>query len=143
MQYLHLPQSGRSIVVECKNQDKKVTDQQFSRLCGILQNKFVDTAHLGVFISRTTATGFPKSTKSALRSLRDARATQALYHARTGKYVILIEHANLKQIKEGVPFVKILEAKIRDVEASTGIVLSFSEDWKEVLLPKHLLKHTG
>lgn len=141
MQYLHLPESGRTIVVECKNQTNKVTDQQFSRLCGILQNKFADTAHLGVFISRTPATGFAHAENISSRSLRDARATQALFHAKTGKYVIVVDHRNLEQIKQGMPFVRILEAKIREVEASSGLDLTFTENWKEVLLPKHLRQY--
>jgi hypothetical protein len=128
------------LVVECKNQEKPVTDQQFSRLCSILQNKFQSTAHLGVFISRTPATGFPKKGKT-IRSLRDARATQALFHAKTNKYVVVIDHDDLVNISKGVNFSKILEAKIREVEASTGINLEFDEDWKEILLPHHLSKH--
>jgi len=92
MQYLHLPKSGRSVVVECKNQDNSIDDQQFSRLCSLLQNKFQDLSHLGVFISRTPAAGFPKKEKRE-RSLRDARATQALFHAKTGKYVVVSESA--------------------------------------------------
>jgi hypothetical protein len=140
MNYLHLPVSGRTVIVECKNQEKPITDQQFSRLCGILQNKFQDTAHLGIFISHTPATGFPKKGKG-VRSLRDSRATQALFHAKTNKYVVVINHDDLVSISKGANFSKILEAKIREVEASTGISLEFDEEWKETLLPPHLLKH--
>jgi len=140
MNYLHLPTSGRTIVVECKNQKHPITDQQFSRLCSILQNKYQDTAHLGVFISRTPATGFPKKGLSR-RSLSDSRATQALFHAKTNKYVVVIDHNDLLHINNGASFSKILEAKIREIEASTGISLDFDEEWKEILLPPHLLKH--
>jgi len=140
MQYLHLPISGRTIVVECKNQDKPITDQQFSRLCSILQNKFQDTAHLGVFVSHTPATGFPERGKKK-RALSDSRATQALFHAKTNKYVVVIDHDDLVSINNGVSFAKILEAKIREVEASTGMNLEFNEEWKETLLPSHLAKH--
>ena len=140
LEYLHLPKSGRSIVVECKNQDEQVSDQQFSRLCGILQNKFQDTSHLGVFVSRTSATGFPKKPKRE-RSLRDARATQALFHAKTGKYVVVINHDDLIRMKQGANIAKILEAKIREVEASSGVALEFNNEWKEIVLPPHLAKH--
>jgi hypothetical protein len=140
MQYLHLPSSGRSIIVECKNQEGQISDQQFSRLCSILQNKFEDTAHLGVFISRTPATGFPKR-GSTQRALRDSRATQTLFHAKTRKYVVVVDHEDLVNINKGISFAKILESKIREVEASTGINLEFNEEWKEILLPPHLAKH--
>ncbi|MBI5298170.1 MAG: hypothetical protein HY869_22055 [Chloroflexi bacterium] len=140
MHYLHLPISGRTIVVECKNQEDPITDQQFSRLCGILQNKFQDLAHLGVFISHTPATGFPVKGKKK-RALSDSRATQALFHAKTSKYVVVVDHEDLVNISKGISFAKILESKIREVEASTGINLEFAENWEEILLPPHLAKH--
>ncbi len=140
LNYLHLPESGRSIVVECKNQNASISDQQFSRLCSILQNKFQNTAHLGVFISRTSASGFP-SQNSSERSLRNSRATQALFHAKTNKYVIVVAHDDLVKIKNGANIAKIFEAKIREVEASAGVTLEFNEDWEEVLLPRHLAKY--
>jgi hypothetical protein len=140
MIYLHLPRGGRSIVVECKNQKSCITDQQFSRLCSIVQNKFKDTAHLGVFVSRQPATGFPKPGEIK-RALKDARATQALYHSLTNKYVVVIDDKDLRAIKSGANFAKILEMKIREVEASSGVNLEFDENWEEVLLPPHLAKY--
>lgn len=140
MHYLHLPISGRSIVVECKNQKGEISDHQFSRLCSILQNKFEDTAHLGVFISHTPATGFPKRGRKQ-RALRDARATQALFHAKTRKYVVVVDHEDLIKISKGMSLPKILESKIREVESSTGMNFDFDEEWKEILLPPHLAKH--
>jgi hypothetical protein len=55
MMYLHLNRDGRTIVVECKNQSASISDQQFSRLCGILQNKFDKTAELGIFICQSNS----------------------------------------------------------------------------------------
>lgn len=144
MVYLHLPRDGRSIVVEAKNQDEKINDQQFSRLCYIVQNKFTDTADLGVFVSRTMASGFPGGElkdDSRERTLRDARATQALFHSKTGKYVVILDHRDLKLLFDGMPLPKMLETKIREVEAASGIDITFSEDWKQVDLPPHLKKY--
>jgi hypothetical protein len=140
LDYLHLPRSGRSMVIECKNRKGKISDQQFSRLCGIIQNQFEDTSHLGVFISQSPATGFPVKGKKE-RALRDARATQVLFHAKTNKYVVVIDHDDLVEIRNGINFAKILEAKIREVEASAGIALEFNEGWQEVSLPSHLAKY--
>ena len=87
------------------------------------------------------ATGFPKGNQKA-RTLRDSRATQTLFQAKTGKYVVVIDHNDLVKIRNGVNFVKILESKIRDVEASAGIALEFNEKWEEeTLLPAHLAKY--
>lgn len=142
MMYLHLSRDGRTIVVECKNQTDSISDQQFSRLCGLLQNKFEKTAELGVFISHTAASGFPKR-KAKERQLKDARATQALFHAKSSKFVIVIDHKDLEAIFNGIPLPKILETKIREVEASAMIELSFTENWQEVTLPAHLRKYTN
>lgn len=141
MNYLHLPISGRTIVIECKNQEKPVSDQQFSRLCSIIQNKFQDTAHLGVFISHTPATGFPVKGGNKKRALSDSRATQVLFHAKTNKYVVVIDHDDLVNISNGINFIKIIEAKIREVESSAGINLEFNEELKEISLPSHLAKY--
>lgn len=140
MNYLHLPQNGRTIIVECKNQEKEISDQQFSRLCGILRGKFDETAHLGIFISHTTASGFPKN-NAKKRSLSNARATQVIFHADTKKFVVVIDHKNLEMIAKGVSFPKILEAKIREVEAAYGGEISFTDEWEETKLPAHLEKY--
>jgi hypothetical protein len=140
MSYLHLPEEGRSIVVECKNEKTKITDQQFSRLCGILQNKFETTAHLGVFISRQKATGFPEGSKKK-KTLSESRATQVIFHAKTKKFVIVVDEEDLKKIADGFSFPKLLEAKIREVEASYGTEISFNDTWEETILPNHLKKY--
>ncbi|HQU35799.1 MAG TPA: hypothetical protein PLR65_04375 [Anaerolineales bacterium] len=140
MIYLHLGREGRTIVIECKNQESSISDQQFSRLCGLLQNKFEKTSELGVFISHTPASGFPKK-KTKERQLKDARATQALFHAKSNKFVVVIDHKDLELISNGFPLPKILEAKIREIEASTLMELSFNENWQEVILPPHLKKY--
>lgn len=140
MMYLHLKRDGRTIVVECKNQKESITDQQFSRLCGLLQNKFDVTSELGIFISQKTASGFPKK-KTKERQLKDARATQALFHAKAKKFVVVIDNDDLKSIFNGFSLPKILEAKIREVEESTLLDITFNENWQEVVLPSHLRKY--
>ena len=141
MKYLHLPDNGRTIVVECKNEKSKISDQQFSRLCGILQNKFTDTAQLGVFVSRQTATGFPEN-GAKKRSLSDARATQVIFHAKSKKFVIVVDQKDLENIARGFSFPMMLEAKIREVEASYGTEITFNEKWEETKLPAHLQKYS-
>lgn len=148
MEYLHLPKVGRSIIIEAKNQDSRITDQQFSRLCGLLQNKFSSTAHLGVFVSRTNASGFPNVIQTLRgreptreRRLRDSRATQALFHAKTDKFVVVLNEIDLRRILDGISFLKIISSKIIELENSSGLELSFTEVWNQVDLPPHLSQH--
>lgn len=152
MLYLHLPGERRTIIVEAKNLAKgknstgRVNDQQFSRLCSILQNKFDKTSDLGVFFSRFGATGFPRSENSKQgshrkRVLRDAQATQIIFHAKTGKYVVVLDHQDIQRLTQPGALPRILEAKIREVEEWTGLPLEFDEEWKETDLPPHLLKY--
>jgi hypothetical protein len=143
MDYLHLPQSGRTIVLEAKNldDDVKVDDKQFARLCGIIDNKFASTCHLGIFVTRNGATGF-----SFTRVLRDARATQILFHSKTDKFVVVLEHDDLQKLIQQGALPKILEAKIRDVENASNAPLEIDEtgdNWVEIKLPEHLAKYLG
>lgn len=142
IKFLHLPESGRSIIVEAKNLDGPVNDQQFSRLCAIVQNKFESTSHLGVFFTRLGATGFPTPSRHA-QSLRDARATQILFHARSKKFIVVLTDSDIKLLKKKGALLKILESKIQDVESATksGLNLDFKEELAEVELPAHLKKH--
>jgi len=135
--YLHLKKSGRTIVVEAKNQEESVSEPQFSRLCYIVDKKFQDTCFLGVFVSRTSATGFSRT-----KSLMASRATQIVFHAKTGKYVVLLDHEDIKQLKNKGALLKLLEVKIKDVEAAAGLSLDFDDSsWIEVDLPPHLSKY--
>lgn len=140
--YLHLPVNGRSVVVECKNTDNGITDEVFTRLCSLLHTKFGETCHLGVFLSRSGATGFPESDR-ANRSLRqrklsDARASQVLFHAKTKKFVIVLDLPDIMLLGEEGALPRILEAKVRDLEDAAGLPLNFEDNWVEVDLPAHL-----
>lgn len=145
MPFLHLPTEGRTIVVEAKNLARAVSDAQFSRLCGIMQNKFDKLCHLGVFFTRYGASGFPDASKGKgkkpQRSLKDARATQVLFHAKTGKNVIVLKEKDILALASPGTLVRLLEEKIRDIEEATGLDLDFDSDWRETILPPHMAKH--
>jgi hypothetical protein len=145
IEYLHLDWIQRTIIVEAKNTDEKVNDQQFSRLCGILQNKFETTGSLGVFFTRNGATGFSDGNEGKeqvrRRVLRDAQATQVLFHAKTKKFVVVFVHEDIQSLKEPGSLPRLLEAKIRAVEEWTGLSIEFSEDYKEIDLPEHMAQY--
>ena len=138
---LHLPQKSRTFVVEAKNIQDKVTDQQFSRLCSVVQFKFDVTCSLGIFFSRLGATGFPTKNTQRQRSLRDSRATQVLFHAKTRIFVVVLDHDDILQLDQIGALPRVLEAKIKDVEEVSGLSLDINPNWNEIDLPPHLKKH--
>ena len=146
IQYLHLPLTGRTILVEAKNLTDSVSDSQFSRLCAIIHTKYRETVHLGVFFTRNGASGFPTRPNSEdpavrQRSLQNARATQVIFHALSGKFVIVLEDEDLQQLVKQGALPRILEGKIRNVEDASGLPLRFDEDSKETDLPAHLSQY--
>lgn len=153
IEYLHLPGTHRTIVIEAKNLGAatsrsrgRVTDAQFSRLCSILQNQFGGTSELGVFVTRFGATGFPRTAPPGQRTirrrgLRDAQATQIVFHAKTSKYVVVLDHNDIQKLVDPGALPRILEAKIRAVEEWTGLPVEFDQEWQQVDLPAHLNKY--
>ena len=131
-------ETNLTVVIEAKYLSKPVDSAQFTRLCYILQNKFTDTSCLGVFFSDKGATGMERS-----RSLHETKATQALFHAKTGKYVIVLDRDDILKLDQPGALIHILRAKIRNVEA--GAEISWSQhanlQWTEVQLPPHLAQH--
>jgi hypothetical protein len=146
MRYLHLPLTGRTILVEAKNLADSVSDSQFSRLCAIIHTKYREIAHLGVFFTRNGASGFPtrpdtENPAGRQRSLKNARATQVIFHAMSGKFVIVLDDEDLQQLVKKGALPRILEAKIRDVEEASGLSLRFDGDGAETDLPSHLSQY--
>jgi hypothetical protein len=143
LEHLHLKHQFNTIVVECKNLADPVDDQQFKRLCYILQNDFHGTAALGIFLSRKGASGFPRPiidprgeiTKP--RSLKYAQATQILFHAKTDKYVVVLDEQDILRLGEPGALIGLLERKIRAVE-QWPIVPSNDFPVQEIDLPAHL-----
>jgi len=145
LKILHIDIRHRSIVVEAKNINKKVDDKQFSRFCHHIQNTFTNTAQLGVFFTRLGATGFREREKGnnnvRQRSLRDAQATQVLFHARNNKYVVVFDKDDILSLCKRGSLIKILEEKIRCIEEWTGLPSQDTSSIPEIDLPKHLSKY--
>ncbi len=100
---------------------------------------------LAVLFTHKGATGFPEPTSTGKqtrqRALRDAQATQVIFHARTQKYVVVLAEDDIKQLDQPGALPKILYAKMRAVEFWTGLPLEFDEEWQEIDLPRHLAQH--
>jgi len=143
MQILHLDNKYRSIMVEAKNLNNRVNDNQFSRFCYHIQNTFTNTVQLGIFYTRFGATGFPmKETKSKRqRKLSDAQATQILFHAKNNKFVVVFNQEEILALDQAGSLISILEKKIRQVEGWTGLPINEDVTILEVDLPKHLARY--
>ena len=135
---LLLNQSRPDILVECKATKSKVTDQQFSRLCNLMDVN-ISTADLGVFFSINGATGFPSAKrKSRQTTIGAAKLRQVLYHANTKKKVIVLDLNDIRKLGTNGSFIRILNRKIRDITELSGMPIFDPEKVKEVDLPPHL-----
>jgi len=131
------------VVLEAKNTDGVVTDAQFSRLCFIVENKFQNQCQLGIFFTRQGATGFPKTNDKRQRILKDAKATQIIFHAKTGKYIIVFDHEDIVKLILPGALPSLIRSKINDVEDVSGLSLKYDEDLNEMDdLPPHLAIYT-
>jgi len=147
--HLRIDWNQRTICVEAKNINDKVDDQQFGRFCSIVEHMFRNDCLVGVFFTRSGASGLPEESDTATsltirkRGLRDAAATQLLFHARTRKYVVVFDDLDIRSLTVRGSFVQVLNKKLRQVEEWTGLPSSFTEKYVEVDLPRHLRKHCG
>ena len=147
MEYLHLPPGGRGFIIEAKDRKTRVSTEQFLRICALLQNTHSSTVHLGVFFTRKGASGFPTPDRN-VQALNHSRAVQALFHAKTEKYVVVFDKADIAQLKEAGGLLKMLRLKIEEIEKGTGEYLAFHKvntSRRYVMLPDHLarLKETA
>lgn len=55
---LYMNEKGRDIVVEAKCTNDKVSDQQFARLCNLMEINLFQTTGLGIFFTLNGASGF-------------------------------------------------------------------------------------
>ncbi len=143
MEYLHLPKEGRTIIIEAKDINKSINNTNFVRLCWILEHKYSSTSHLGIFIAPKGASGFPTPTRKRT-CLSEAFATQALFHARTKKFVIVLDDRNLKELATGANLLEIIEKKIQEIESGTGLYDNFLSpkiSKKDSPLPPHIQKY--
>ena len=127
-----------SIVVECKATKDPVSDAQFSRLCGLLDMNWGKTGFLGVFFSLKGATGFPEPGDDvARRKIGQACLRQVIFHAKTGKSVIVLDRKDIASLTKPGMLIVLMKRKIEEIEELRGRDIS-----PEILqlspLPQHL-----
>jgi hypothetical protein len=140
---LYIEYTKRDFIIECKATKNKVGDQQFSRMCSLLQlNKF-DTSQLGIFFTLQGASGFPEENQKRLRSLRDAKLRQVMFNISTSKRIIVLDKNDLLSLGNPGSLVKIMVSKIQDIMECSGKYTRANELLNNPIekdLPKHL-KH--
>jgi hypothetical protein len=131
-------QSYRGILVEAKAIGETVSASQFSRLCSIMSLEMCNSVGLGVFFTLNGAAGFPKRGDSRMVCVRYARLCQVLFHAKTGKNLVVLDKDDIFELNESGALIKILIRKIKELEEMSGLPTTSIHEPKDVDLPKYL-----
>lgn len=132
----YINMSNRDILIEAKARRGKVDDQDFARLCSLMELN-ISTASLGIFFTLSGATGFPDSNAARQRCLRDAKLRQVLFYNRTGKMIIVFTKEDIFSLAENASLTQLIIRKIRDLRENTGRPVP-TIDIQEIDLPEHL-----
>jgi hypothetical protein len=96
------------------------------------------TVGLGVFFTLNGASGFPQSDDSRLRSIRDSRLRQVLFHAKTQKLIVVLDKNDIFALGKNGTLIRILARKIRDLCELSGLPTPPVDQIEEIDLPPHL-----
>lgn len=136
--HLYLDISQRDIVIEAKARNSKLSDKDFARLCSIM-NENLTGAGLGIFFTLKGAAGFPeRNSTSRQRKISDCRLRQVLFHARTDKFIIVLDKEDIFELGKNGTLLQILTRKIRDLRELSGLSTVPIEQFQEIDLPPHL-----
>jgi hypothetical protein len=114
-------QNHRGIIAEAKATEGVVSVAQFSRLCSIMTLDLCNTVGLGVFFSLEGASGFPKRGDTRVLCMKYARFTQAIFHAKTGKNIVVLDKEDILELDKNGALIRLLTRKIRELEENTGL----------------------
>jgi hypothetical protein len=117
---LSMDRRQRKIVVEVKAIDSPVNDQQFARLCNLMDLNLFKSAGLGIFFTLNGASGFPKRGSAKQRSVSDARLRQLLNHAKTGKSIVVFDQDDILQLNRNGSLLDLLIEKIEELSDVSG-----------------------
>ena len=137
-EFLYLKKNQRGIVVEAKATKERLPDKQFARLCSIMELNLASTVGLGVFFTLNGASGFPKNESSRQRSISDCRLRQVLFHAKTEKFIVVLDKHDIFELGKNGTLIQILVRKIRDLCELSGLPTTPISEPKEIDLPNHL-----
>lgn len=131
---LHVDDSKRGMLVECKARTSKVDDQDFGRFCALMRGQ-EQSVGLGVFLTLKGATGFPTPGR-AEKKIYASRLRQVLFFARYRTPVVVLDWADCQELVKAGALVRILRSRIENVEKLPCEV--GASPLAAIPLPKHL-----
>ncbi|WP_414530565.1 hypothetical protein [Nodularia chucula] len=134
---LYLEWETRDIVIEAKATKSPLKDQQFARLCSIMEHN-LSGAGLGIFFTLNGASGFPQRGDARQRRVSDCRLRQIIFHAKTKKIIVVLDKEDLFELTKNYTLIEILIRKIRDLFELSGLPTTPAEHFQEIDLPLHL-----
>jgi len=134
--YLLMP-SALALMVESKATKDPVGDPEFARLAAIIDHNCRKTVGLGVFFTLNGASGFPERGK-VKKLMGDAWLRQALFHARTGLPIVVLDQDDLVELGKAGSLVRLLRGKIMDLERLGGLSTAPAVAAKREDLPARL-----
>lgn len=116
---MRINHENRDIIIEAKATQAKVNDQQFARLCSLMQMNLKNTAGLGVFFSLNGASGFP--TNKRIKGLQAARLRQVMFMLSEKKPIVVFDKNDIISLDKPGSLIKIIIQKIREIDQLSGL----------------------
>lgn len=134
---LFIPFEKRDILIEAKVRNQRLPDKDFARLCSIMEHNLTSTG-LGVFLTLQGATGFPKNSQSRIRGVSDCLLRQIIFHAKTGKYIVVLDKQDIFSLAQPGSLLLLLSRKIRELQQLSGLPTQPIQNLNEIDLPDYL-----
>lgn len=131
-------QNYRGILIEAKAIGKSVSSSQFARLCSIMSLELCDAVGLGIFFTIEGAAGFPKRGENRIVCVKYARLCQVLFHARSGKKIVVLDKDDILELDQNGSLIKILIRKINELQELSGLPVKPINELIDIDLPDYL-----
>lgn len=128
----------RGFLVEAKAIGDSVSSSQFARLCSVMSLELCNTVGLGIFFTLEGAAGFPKRGESRAVCVRHARLCQVLFHAKSGKKIVVLDKDDILELDQNGALIKILIRKVKELEELTGLPTVSVSEPVDIDLPDYL-----
>jgi hypothetical protein len=128
----------RGFLVEAKAIGDSVSSSQFARLWSIMSLELCNTVGLGIFFTLKGAAGFPKRGESRAACVRHARLCQVLFHAKSGKKIVVLDKDDILELDQNGALIKILIRKVKELEELSGLPTGSVSEPVDIDLPDYL-----
>lgn len=128
----------RGFLIEAKAIGDSVSSSQFARLCSVMSLELCNTVGLGIFFTIEGAAGFPKRGESRAVCVRHARLCQILFHAKSGKKIVVLDKDDILELDQNGSLIKILIRKVKELEELSGLPTVPVSEPVDIDLPDYL-----